>query len=340
MDNPAYDVDIEMDDVDIAPEDDGDVYNTPNTTRVDEEETLITPTSTLRLKQQVLRNKLDALYHDLGAKGSLDFVNLDRFKMKTNSKTGITDLLWYNGENWVSLTNQRTGEFLTVGTLKTKFGGLTPMKKFLNLEQTPPSIDRSIKAANLLKSEIPTQTDIETIPLFDLSSVVEDLRIKTREASQNTDLDMQEFLGISKALQSINGELHNNTAKRSSLGEKIRTLFREHGITIFSVLTAVSILISTIVLAVTGGGGAPGCPPKDEGEFRKWVKKQLNRLANALKRLAGKAVAALPGIIGSVVGAILSFLGKTVGFLAKHTWALIAFAVGLIGSWLIRRVKS
>ena len=54
MDNPAYvdDVDIDMDDVDIAPEDDGDIYNTPNTTRVDEEETSITPTSTLRLKQK------------------------------------------------------------------------------------------------------------------------------------------------------------------------------------------------------------------------------------------------------------------------------------------------
>ena len=100
-------------------------------------------------------------------------------------------------------------------------------------------------------------------------------------------------------------------------------------------------IISTIVLAVTGGGsGTPGSPPKDEGEFRKWLKKQLNRLANALKRLAGKAVAALPGIIGSVVGAILSFLGNTVGFLAQHTWALIAIAAGLIGAWLIRRVQS
>ena len=49
------------------------------------------------------------------------------------------------------------------------------MKNFLNLEQTQPSIDRSIKAANVLKSEIPTQTDIETIPLFNLSSVVEDI---------------------------------------------------------------------------------------------------------------------------------------------------------------------
>ena len=72
----------------------------------------------------------------------------------------------------MGISNQRTGEFLAVSTLKTKFGGLTPMKKILNLEQTPPSIDRSIKAANLLKSEIPMQTDIETIPLFDLSSIV------------------------------------------------------------------------------------------------------------------------------------------------------------------------
>ena len=199
MDNPAYvdDVDIDMDDVDIAPQDDGDIYNTPNTTRVDEEETPLLPTSTLRLKQQVLCNKLDSLYHHLGTKGSLDFVNLDQFKMKTNSKAGITDLLWYNDKNWVSLANQRTGEFLAVRTLKTKFGGLTPIFYFLNLEQTPPSIDQSIKAANLLKSEIPTQTDIETKPLFDLSSVVEEICIKTREASQNTDLDMREFLGIS-----------------------------------------------------------------------------------------------------------------------------------------------
>ena len=101
-------------------------------------------------------------------------------------------------------------------------------------------------------------------------------------------------------------------------------------------------MISTIVLAVTGGGGsgAPGSPPKDKGEFRKWLKKLLNRLTNDLKRLAGKAVAALPGIIGSVVGAILSFLGKTIGFLAQHTWALIVFAVGLIGAWLIQRVQN
>ena len=77
--------------------------------------------------------------------------------------------------------------------------------------------------------------------------------------------------------------------------------------------------ISTIVLAIAGvfgGGGrwAGGSPPKDEGILKKW----LDRLPDALKRLAGKAVEALSAIVGSVVGAILSLLGKAVGFVAEN----------------------
>ena len=42
----------------------------------------------------------------------------------------------------------------------------------------------------------------------------------------------------------------------------------------------------------------------------------------------------------SVVGAILSFLGKAVGFVAEHTSALIVFAAGLVGVWLMQNVKK
>ena len=104
-----------------------------------------------------------------------------------------------------------------------------------------------------------------------------------------------------------------------SLAERIRTLFPEQGITIFSILTALSMTISTIVLAITiafgGGRWTRGSPPKDKGVLEKW----LDRLADALKRLAEKAVGALPAIVESLAGAILSLLGKAVGFVAKHT---------------------
>ena len=102
------------------------------------------------------------------------------------------------------------------------------------------------------------------------------------------------------------------------MAEKIRTLFRKQGITIFSILIALSMTISTIVLTNTGafgGGGGGGSSRKDEGFLNNW----LNRLGDALKRLAGKAVETLRTIMESVVDVILSFLGKTVGFVANNT---------------------
>ena len=115
-------------------------------------------------------------------------------------------------------------------------------------------------------------------------------------------------------------------------------MFTEQGITKFSILTALSMTISTIVLVITGafGGDARGSPSRDEEALKKW----LDRLADALKRLAGEVVEALPAIVGSVVGVILSFLGKAVGLVAEHTWALIIFVVGVFGLWLIQRVKK
>ena len=40
---------------------------------------------------------------------------------------------------------------------------------------------------------------MESIPQEELSSLIEDIHVKKWEALQNTDLDIQEFLGIDKA---------------------------------------------------------------------------------------------------------------------------------------------
>ena len=61
---------------------------------------------------------------------------------------------------------------------------------------------------------------MERIPMMELSSLVEDIHVKTQEASQNTDLDMREFLGIDKVLQGI-FELLNNALKLTKINERI-----------------------------------------------------------------------------------------------------------------------
>ena len=67
-----------------------------------------------------------------------------------------------------------------------------------------------------------TDLKMESIPLEELSSLVGNIHVKTREASQNTDLDMREFLGIDKALQSILGELLNSTSKLTEIDKCIK----------------------------------------------------------------------------------------------------------------------
>ena len=96
------------------------------------------------------------------------------------------------------------------------------MKIFLGIDKTPPAIERSFKVAIKLKRELPTDIEMENIPLEELSSLFEDIHARSREASQNTDLDMYEFLGIDKALQSIQGELLNSNSKLTEINERIK----------------------------------------------------------------------------------------------------------------------
>ena len=85
------------------------------------------------------------------------------------------------------------------------------MESFLGTDETPPSSERSFKAATKLGRDLPTDIGMESIPLMEL--LTEDIHAKTQEAPQNIDLDMRVCLGIYKALQTIRGKLANSTSK-------------------------------------------------------------------------------------------------------------------------------
>ena len=83
--------------------------------------------------------------------------------------------------------------------------------------------------------------------------------------------------------------------KDTSLGEKIRTQFREQGITIASILTAIGMAIGVLVKALlpgsggaaTSGGGEP--PPKDEASLKEWIiiGGIINSILNRAKDVVG-----------------------------------------------------
>ena len=101
--------------------------------------------------------------------------------------------------------------------------------------------------------------------------------------------------------------------KGTSLGEKIRTLFREQGITIPSILMAIGMAIRVLVeallpgggaAATSGGGGEP--PPKDEKGLKGWIRNKLKALALLLGKLGMKAAEALPSITGRIISWIFN----------------------------------
>ena len=83
--------------------------------------------------------------------------------------------------------------------------------------------------------------------------------------------------------------------KDTSLGEKIQTLFREQGITIASILTAIGIAIGVLVEALLPGGAATTAsgggkpPPKDEKGLKRWIRNKLKVLASLLGKFGMKA---------------------------------------------------
>ena len=107
----------------------------------------------------------------------------------------------------------------------------------------------------------------------------------------------------------------------TSLAEKIRTLYREQGITIASILTAIGMAIGALVEALLPGGGGSGAaasggepPPKDEKGLKEWIRNKLKALASLLGRSGIKAAEALPGIIGGIISWILNRAKDVVGW--------------------------
>ena len=127
--------------------------------------------------------------------------------------------------------------------------------------------------------------------------------------------------------------------KDTSLGEQIRTLFREQEITIASTLTALRMAIEPLLsggggAAVASGGGEP--PPKDEKGLKEWIRNKLKTLASLLGQLGIKAAKALPGIIGGIISWILNRVKDIVGWVSQNLWALVVGIGGLIYTlWLL-----
>ena len=160
-------------------------------------------------------------------------------------------------------------------------------------------------------------------------------RLRGELTERNKEIDIlkgEASKQINQIKESITKFLDKETG---TLGERIRTLFKEQGITIVSILTAIGMAIGVLIEALLGvpSTSAPTSQSTTtsdkKGGAREWIKNKLKALSSLLGKLATKLGAALPGIIGSVVAWLLNHAKEVVGWLSQNLWAFIT-GIGIL----------
>ena len=171
-------------------------------------------------------------------------------------------------------------------------------------------------------------------------------RLRGELTERNKEIDILKG-EASKQINQIRGLITKFLDKETgTLGERIRTLFKEQGITIVSILTAVGMAIGVLIEALLGGpsasapksGGVSGGDKK--GGAREWIKNKLKALSQLLGKLADKALASLPGIIGSILSWILNRAKEVVGWLSQNLWALITGVGVLVYTYFMTKTRK
>ena len=231
-----------------------------------------------------------------------------------------------------------------------------PLRKLLGLDKQLRTIQGSLKAEVAKKVELEEHItkehqkleEFQEYPGVYYDAMREDIR-KRIDALNNELATRQESIDLLKGrlknqIMSVKEMIAKVLDKDTSLGEKIRTLFREQGITIASILTAIGMAIRVLVEALLPGGGAAAAsggggepPPKDEKGLKGWIRNKLKALASLLGRLGIKAAEALPGIIGGIISWILNRAKDVVGWVLQNLWALVVGIGGLIYTYMVTR---
>ena len=217
---------------------------------------------------------------------------------------------------------------------------LLPLRELQGLDKQIRTIKGSLKVAIAKRVELEDRIKHEENKLNEIQDpiysddqrkMVEDRIKKLRDELNERNEEINILKGeASKQINQIKKSITKFLDKETgTLGERIRTLFKEQGITIVSILTAVGMAIGVLVEALLGGpsmstptsGGTSGGDKK--GGAREWIKNKLKALSQLLGKLADKALASLPTIVGSIISWILNRAKEVVGWLSQNLWALI-----------------
>ena len=238
----------------------------------------------------------------------------------------------------------------------TQTGGLT-LRELEGLDKELRTISGSLRSA--ITKSIAKQVDInkENRKLEEMANDETYSNKQREEVRARLQRFQDEQIAINDQIRILKGRYSNQIyqiresimkfldKETGTLGERIRTLFKEQGITIVSILTAVGMAIGVLIEALLGGPSTSTPTSQStttsdkKGGAREWMKNKLKALLQLLGKLADKALASLPGIIGSIISWILNRAKEVIGWLSQNLWALITGIGVLIYTYFMTKTR-
>ena len=259
-------------------------------------------------------------------------------------------------DNSVKLSETSLTE--TGADVSTQTGGLT-LRELEGLDKELRTISGSLRSA--IAKSIAKQVDIdrENRKLEEMANDETYSDEQREEVRARLQRFKDEQKAISDQIRILKGRYSNQIyqiresimkfldKETGTLGERIRTLFKEQGITIVSILTALGMTIGVLVevllgsptVSTTTSGSSTADGGDKKGGAREWIKNKLKAISSLLGKLAAKAGATLPGIIGSIISWILNRAKEVVGWLSNNLWALITCVGFLIYTYFMTKTR-
>ena len=148
---------------------------------------------------------------------------------------------------------------------------------------------------------------------------IEELKASRETASENQrvqiDANIEEERNEISRLEAENEHIE----ERMSLRDRVKSIFKKYGFTVFAVVSAVGLVIGVIV-----------------NNLKKGLSSLGKGVGGALKNIGKKIGEILPGMIGAIASFVFKTAGEAVGFLAKNAWLLILAAV----MFMIEKLKK
>ena len=258
------------------------------------------------------------------------------------------EIATYNSRKLIETSLTDTG-----AEASTQTGGLT-LRELEGLDKELRTISGSLRSA--IAKSIAKQVDIdkENRKLEEMANNETYSYEQKEEVRARLQRFQDEQKAISDQIRILKGRYSNQIyqiresimkfldKETGTLGERIRTLFKEQGITIISILTALGIALGVLIETLLGGSSTTTqstTTSDKKGGAREWIKNKLKALSQLLGKLADKALASLPGIIGSIISWILNRAKEVIGWLSQNLWALITGVGVLIYTYFMTKTR-